>query len=427
MKYTVKKLENKNVEIEITLSAEEWEKELTASYNKNKGKYKVEGFRQGKAPRKFIEKIYGEHIFFEDALSEGFYNNYGKILEKEKDLEPVDAPMLDVKSISEKGAVIVAEIPVKPDVVLKKYKGLGIKKEAQEITDKEINKELKKVQEQNSRLVEAKEDALVKKGDVANIDFSGSIDGKVFDGGTSTGFDLEIGSKSFIDTFEDQLIGLKVNDEKDVVVTFPSEYHAQELAGKEAVFKVKINAIKNKELPKLDDELASNVSEFSTLEDYKKHLKETLTEKAEEKAKIDQENKIIEEILKNMEVEIPHCMIHRELDDMMRDMEYRLMYQGMKLEDYAKYLGTTVEKIRAERHVEAEKSVKVKLALQEIVKLEKLDVSKEEYDAKVKELAKSAKKTIAEYKKMLSEQRINYIKNDILMNKLLNFLVENNG
>ena len=427
MKYTVKKLENKNVQIEITLNAEEWEKELTASYNKNKGKYKVEGFRQGKAPRKFIEKIYGEHIFYEDALSEGFYNNYGKILEKEKDLDPVDAPMLNVKSIDEKGAIIVAEIPVKPDVVLKKYKGLGIKKEVQEITDKEINKELKKVQEQNSRLVEAKEDAVIKKGDVANIDFSGSIDGKVFEGGTSAGFDLEIGSKSFIDTFEDQLIGLKVNDEKDVVVTFPKEYHAQELAGKEAVFKVKINAIKKKELPKLDDELASNVSEFSTLEDYKKHLKETLTEKAEEKAKIDQENKIIEEILKNMEVEIPHCMIHRELDDMMRDMEYRLMYQGMKLEDYARYLGTTVEKIRAERHSEAEKSVKVKLALQEIVKLEKLDVSKEEYDAKVKELAKSAKKTITEYKKMLSEQRINYIKNDILMNKLLNFLVENNG
>ena len=427
MKYTVKKLENKNIQIEITLNAQEWEKELNASYNKNKGKYKVEGFRQGKAPRKFIEKMYGSHVFYEDALSESFYNNYTTILEKEPTIEPVDAPMLDVKSVDEKGAVIVAEITVKPDVVLKKYKGLGIKKEVKEVTDKDVEKELKQVQEQNSRLVEAKEGAVVKKGDIANIDFSGSIDGKVFEGGTSSGFDLEIGSKSFIDTFEDQLIGLKVNDEKDVVVTFPKEYHATELAGKEAVFKVKINAIKNKELPKLDDELASNVSEFSTMEDYKKHLKETLTEKAEEKAKIDQENKIIEEIVKNMDVQVPHCMIHRELDDLMRDLEYRLMYQGMKLEDYAKYLNTTIEKIRAERHSEAEKSVKVRLALQEIIKLEKLDITKEEYDAKVKELAKSAKKTIAEYKKMLSEQRINYIKNDILMNKLLNFLVENNG
>ena len=426
MKYTVKKLENKNVELEISLSKEEWEKELDASYNRNKGKYKVEGFRQGKAPRKFIEKMYGDHIFYEDALSESFYNNYETILSKETSIEPVDAPSLNIKSINEKGVVISAEIVVRPEVELGKYKGLKIAKNVKEVTDEDVEKELKKVQEQNSRLVEAKEGSTIKKGNTANIDFSGSINGKKFDGGTSEGFDLEIGSKSFIDTFEDQLIGLKVGDEKDVKVTFPSDYHASELAGKEAVFKVKINAIKKKELPKIDDELANNVSEFSTLEDYKKHIKETLKEKNEEQAKIEQENKIIDEIVKNMKVDIPHVMIHHELDELMRDMEYRLMYQGLKLEDYAKYLNTTVEEIKHQRHGEAEKAVKVRLALQEIVKNEKLDVTDAEFNAKVEELAKNAKKSTADYKKTMSEQRINYIKNDILMNKLLNFLVENN-
>ncbi len=426
MKYTIKKLEHSNVEIEITLNKEEWEKELDCSYQRNKGKYKVEGFRQGHAPRKMIEKLYGGSVFFEDALTESFYNNYESILKKEKDLEPVDAPSLSLKSLDDKNVVIVAQVPVRPEVQLEKYKGLNIKKEVKEITDKDVDAELKKVREQNSRLVEVEEGSEIKKGHIANIDFSGSIEGKVFDGGTAEGYDLEIGSKSFIDTFEDQLIGLKTGDEKDVNVTFPKEYHVDTLAGKPAVFKVKVNSVKKKELPKLDDAFASDVSEFASLEEYKKHIKETLVEKAEEEAKIAQENKIIDEIVKGMKVEIPKCMIEHELDSLMKDMEYRLMYQGLKLEDYAKYLNTTVEAIRKQRYAEAEKSVKVRLALQEIIKNEKLDVTTEEYNEKIKEMAKTAKKTIADYKKTLSEQRINYIKNDILMNKLLNFLVENN-
>ena len=370
--------------------------------------------------------MYGPTVFYEDALTDAFSRHYADILDKEKDIDPIDAPALSVKSLDEKGVVIEAEIPCVPEVKLKKYKGMGINVEPKKVTDKQVNDELKRVQEEQARLVEVAEGAEVKNGNIVNLNFEGFVDGVAFDGGKAENYDLEIGSKSFIDTFEDQLVGLKAGEEKDVNVTFPENYQVEELKGKPAVFKIKINAIKEKQLPKIDDAFASDVSEFETLAEYKKHIKEHLEEHAVKDAKIATENKIIEEIIKNMEVEIPEVLVESELDNYMSDMDYRLRYQGITLQDYAKYLNITMEQLREERRKEAEKSVKVRLAMQEVLRLEKIEVTNDDVNAKIKELAKSAKKTIKEYKETMSSQSLNYLKNDILMNKLLTFLVESN-
>ena len=424
MKKELKKLENKNMQLTIELDKAEWEALVDESYNKNKGKYKVEGFRAGKAPRKMIEKMYGMEVFFEDAITEGFNRHYIEVLENDKSFEPIDAPELSISRFDEKGITIVAEIPVKPEVKLGKYTGLKISTKAREIKDADVEEELKRVQAQNARLVEVEK--AVENGDIANIDFKGSVDGKYFEGGEAQGFDLTIGSHSFIDTFEDQLVGLKAGDEKDVLVTFPAEYQAKDLAGKKAKFEVKVNAVKTRELPEINDELASNVSEFETLDEYKAHIKEHLAHHAEEDARVQTENKILDKVVETTEVEVPEIMVTRELDAIMQDMEYRLMYQGANLEMYAQYLNTTVEKLREERKADALKSVKIRLALQEILKAEKFDVSEKEVDEYVEKFATRMGKTAEEYKKALNDERLNHIKNEILMKKLLTFLVDNN-
>jgi len=424
MKHTLKKLENKNLQLTLELDLNEWNKLVDESYNKNKGKFKIEGFRAGKAPRKIIEGMYGPEVFFEDAIADGFNRYYNEILDKDKAIEPIDGPELRVEKLDANGIVIVAEIPVKPEVTLGAYTGLNIDVKAKEITDKDVTAELKNVQKQNARLVE-KEGEIVK-GDIANIDFKGSVDGEYFEGGTAEGFDLEIGSKSFIDTFEDQLIGVKAGEEKDVLVTFPKNYHAENLKGKPAKFEVKVNAVKTKELPKIDDEFASNVSEFETLEEYKKHIKEHLEEHAAEDAKIQTENQIIDKILEGMTVDIPNVMVERELDGMMKDMEYRLMYQGATLEQYAEYTNQTVEKIRESGRESAVKSVKIRLALQEIVKKEKIKVTEKDVDKYIADVAKKANKTVEEYKSLFTGERLSYVQNELLMNKLLEFLIKNN-
>lgn len=424
MDYKIKKLEKSMVQINITLSKDEWQKEVEESYTRTRGKYNIEGFRKGKAPRKVIEKMYGENVFYEEALSEGFYKAYMQILSKEPKLEPVDAPSLSVKSLDENGVELEAQVVVKPEVKVNKYKGFDVELTPKKVTKKEIDAEINKVKEQNVRFTEVERAAQI--GDIANINFSGSVDGVKFEGGTSENYDLELGSKSFIEGFEEQLVGLKTGDEKDVEVTFPKEYHAKDLAGKPAIFACKINAVKEKKYPELNDEFASNVSEFETFEEFKQDLEKHLQQHADEHAKIDAENKIIDLILENMEVEVPNAMVENELDNLMKDLEYRLMYQGLNLEAYANYMGTTVEKLRSDKKKDALKSVKIRLALTYILDKEKISVNDEEVNEKIKEMAKSAKKTIKEFKETLTEDRINYLKNDILMNKLLNFLLEKN-
>lgn len=426
MNYTLKKSEGKKnvVELEVVLTAEEWKAEVQDSYNRNKGKYAIEGFRKGKAPRKVIENMYGPNVFYDDAITEGFSKAYSKALAEHDELDPIDAPSLDVKSLDEKGVVIVAYIPVMPEVKMGSYKGLNISVEPKKVTDKDVKAELERVRNQHARLVE--KHGAVENGDIVNIDFKGMMDGVAFDGGTAEGYDLEIGSHTFIEGFEDQLIGANVNDQINVNVKFPENYQATELKGKPAVFEVKVNSVKTKELPELNDAFASDISEFETMEEYKKHVKEHLEQHASEHAKYETENKIIDKIVSDMEVEIPEQLVQHELEHIMQDMEYRLMYQGLRLEDYANYLNTTVEKIKKDKEKDAEKSVKVRLAMQEIMKAEKLNVEKAELDEKIKELAKKSKKTIKEYKESLTDERINHLANDILMNKLLNFLIENN-
>lgn len=424
MKKTLKKLENKNMELTLELDAKEWEAFVEESYNKNKGKYKVEGFRAGKAPRKMIEKAYGFEVFFSDAVADGFNKVYIEILDTDKSFTPIDGPEIRVDKFDENGITIVAEIPVMPEVKLGKYTGLKVNVKPEEVTDKDVELELKRVQNQNTRLVE--KDGTIENGDVANIDFKGSIDGEYFEGGTAEGYDLEIGSHSFIDTFEDQLVGLKTGDTKDVMVKFPENYGAENLAGKPAKFEVKVNAVKVKELPEINDEFASNVSEFETLDEYKKHIKEHLGEHAKEDAKIKTQNEIINKIVEGVECDVPELLAKRELDALMQDMEYRLMYQGASLEAYAEYIGKTVDEIREERKEDAVKSVKIRLALQEILNAEKIDVTDKDIDKYVENIAKKANKSLEEYKSTLTDERLSYIKNELLMTKLLDFLVENN-
>lgn len=424
MNYTVEKLDKNQVKVVLSLDKDEWQAEVESAYNRHKGRYNIEGFRKGKAPRKVIEKVYGENVFFEDALSEGFYKHYYSILQKEPTLLPIDSPKLNILEISSEGVKVEALLINQPEVALKKYKGFGIKSEPRKVNDDEIEVEVKKLLEQNVRLVESAKPAEL--GSIVNIDFEGSINGKVFEGGTSKGYDLELGTKSFIDTFEDQLIGVSAEEEKDVNVTFPTDYGMQEYAGKPALFKVKVNSVKVKEYPEFNDEFISDVTEHETVADYKAGVRLNLEERAVKQAKIDLENKIIEKVLENLEVELPKLLVDQELDHLMQDLEMRLMYQGATLEQYAEYLNTTVEELKEQRRDEAEKSVKVRLALQYIMREENLNVTDEEVEDKIKEMAKSAKKTIKEYKELIDEHRMSHIKNDILMDKLLNFLVDNN-
>lgn len=424
MDYKINKEEKNLVKIDITLSKEEWETEIEQAYIRTRNKYNVEGFRKGKAPRKVIESVYGANVFYEEALSEGFYKAYMDILSKEPTLEPVDAPNLNVKKVDADGVELEATVVVKPDVKVAKYTGFNIVLKKNKVTKEQLEAEMDRVKEQNVRLVEVERE--IKDGDVANINFSGSVDGVKFDGGTSENYDLGIGSHSFIEGFEEQLIGLKAGEDKDVNVTFPTEYHVKELAGKPAVFACHVNAVKEKQYPELNDEFASNVSEYETMAEFKAHMEEHLQEHLDEHAKVDAENEIIDKIVENTEVEVPTQMVDNELDNMMKDMEYRLMYQGLNLEAYANYMGTTVDKIKEDRRPDALKSVKVRLALSYILDKEKITVTDKEFDEKVEEMANSSKKSVKEVKDSLTEDRINYMKNDILMNKLIDFLMEKN-
>lgn len=424
MDYKVEKIKKNVAKIVITLTKEEWQKEVENAYNKNKNRYNVVGFRKGKAPRKVIEKTYGQNVFYEDALSDSFYNYYMEVLNKEPEIVPVEAPKLKVVKADEDGLIVEATIDLQPEVNVKQYTGFNIKVEPKEVTEKDVEAEINRLLEQNVRFVEVERP--VKKDDIVNIDFTGSIDGKKFAGGSSKGYDLEIGSKSFIDNFEDQLIGLNVGDKKDVNVTFPKDYHAKDLAGKSAVFEVKVNSIKEKQYPTLNDAFISDVTEFDTLEEYKKDLFEQLKVQAQENAKFELEGKILDKVLENTEVELPESVIEHEIEHIIRDFEMRLMYQGLTLDAYLNYLNISRKQFEEERREDAIKNVKMSYALQFILNKEGIKLTDEEVNQKIAELAKNAKKSVEEYSKTIDDHRLGHIKNDILMNKLLEFLIKHN-
>lgn len=415
------------VKIDFELNAKEWDDAVNKAYLKNKSKYTIPGFRKGQAPRKMIEAMYGAGVFFDDAFNNAFYDSYQKALEEHEEVYPVDEPKVDIQSLDENGVKFNAVVTVKPQVKLGDYKGIKLEKIEYNVTAGDVKAELNRMREQASRRVEVK-DRAVKDGDIVKLDYSGSINGEKFDGGTATDQELVIGSNTFIPGFESQMIGMNIGETKDITVTFPKDYHAADLAGKDAVFTVTVKGITEKQLPELDDAFAKDVSKFDTLADYKADIKKRLTEQNQNKAKIENQNAIVQKVTDNAEVDIPQCMIDRETDYIIEDMKQRLayMYGGLKFEDYLKYTGSSEEQFRKDRAKEAANNVKTRLTVEAIVKAENIEVTDAEVDEALAKMAESVKKTPEEYKKTVSPQQLNYIKSDILMKKLLDFLMENN-
>ncbi len=424
--YEIVKNEKNEVEVKITINKDEWNSYIEKAYQENKGKFNIQGFRKGSAPRKIIEKNYGESVFYDDALDLAFADEYGKFLSENTALDIIDQPSLQVDKFDETGLVLTAKAPLMPEVTLGEYKGLQIEKYTEELDEKKVEKELNQARERGARFVEAGEDAQAKLGDFVTIDFTGSVDGKEFDGGKAENYRLELGSHSFIDGFEDQIVGMKVGDERDINVTFPADYPAEELKGKPSVFKIVLHKIENKELPELNDEFASNVSEFETLEEYKADIRKHMQETINEHIKRENENRLINKVVENATVDIPNVLIERQLDMFIRDLEMRLSYQGMRIDDYCKYTNTTVETLRSSYRPQAEKAVKTRLVLEQLIKNENLLVTDEELDARLATDAEKYNKLLEDYKKSINDKNLAYIKNDMLMDKVILFLTKNN-
>ncbi len=419
---TVEKVDKNVVSFEFTVSADEFEKGVEKAYRKNVGKINIQGFRKGKAPRKIIERYYGAEIFYEDAVNIVLPDAYDNAV-KENNIFPVDQPEIDIKGEIEKGKDITftAKVTVKPEFELGEYKGVKAQKVTSRVLKKDIEAELEKKREMNSRMVPV-EDRPIEKDDVANIDFEGFCDGVPFDGGKGEGFDLTIGSGQFIPGFEEQLIGKNIGDEVDVNVTFPEEYHAEELKGKPALFKVKINSIKVKELPELDDEFAKDVSEFDTLEDLKKDIKENLSKAGKENAAHKTEENVINAVCDATEIDIPDAMINSQIDKMLRDFDMNMRYQGLNLEQYLKYTGMTVDKMRAQFKDDAAKNVKTSLVLEKVCEAEGIDASEDEINKEYESMAESNGMKIEDIKKYVSEDDV---KETIKARNTIKFLVDN--
>lgn len=424
MNYQVEKKEG-SVKFTFTVSHDEWESEIEQTYLKTKGKYSVPGFRKGHATRKMIENFYGQSVFFDDAINNCVRKGYSKALDENEDIFPVDEPQVDIAKFDDKELVFTVEVVVKPEVQLGKYTGIKLDKVEYTVKQSDVKAELERARERLSRNEEVSDRAL-KNGDTANIDYSGSVDGVKFVGGTAEKQDLVIGSKTFIPGFEEQLIGMNVGDSKDITVKFPEEYHAKDLAGKDAVFAVKLNSITVKVLPELNDAFAQEASKFDTLAEYKEDIKKTLTENAKSRAEAENENNLIKAIVDDAKVEIPDAMIETQLDYIVQDFSYRLSYayRGMKFEDYLKYSGTTMEEFRKDRREEALNTVKTRLTLEAVIKAANIEVSHEDLEAKVKELADQTKKSVEEVK---ASGQLPYIRNEILMTRTMDFLKENNS
>lgn len=424
MKYTVKKQTGKVV-VTFKVTAEEWAAETEAAYQKNKGKYNIQGFRKGHAPRKVLEKMYGEGLFVEDAFQNCVPKLYEEFLDKNASVEPVDRPEIDVVSLDEKGLVFTATVTVKPEVELGEYKGLTIKRNPVEVTDEEIDGEVKAAAEKNARFIEVT-DRAAKSGDEVVIDYSGSVDGKKFDGGTAEKQTLLLGSHTFIPGFEEQVEGMSIGEERDINVKFPDDYHAENLKGKDSVFHIKLHGIRFKELPAIDDEFAKDVSEFDTLADYKKDIEKRISERKNAAADTDAENRLLQMIVDKCKVEIPQCMIETQIDNYIREFQYSLTYQGLKIEDYLKYTNTTMESLRDNYREKSAQAVKTRLVMEAIVKAEKIKCDAKALNKKIKDFAEDIKRDFKEYKESLNERQLGYFENEVITDKLLEMLKKEN-
>ena len=420
MSSTFEKLTSNKVKLNFVVSAEDFDKALATAYSKNVKRFNIPGFRRGKAPRHVIEMHYGPSVFFEDAFDEIFPVVYSEAI-KEHSVEPVDRPELDVTQIEKgKDLIFSVEVFVRPDVVLGDYKNLEAKKVVDEVTDDDVSAEIERARDRNSRFVEVT-DRPAKLDDQVNIDYAGFDRDNQFAGGTAKGQELVLGSGHFIPGFEDQLVGATVGQDVDVNVTFPEEYHEKSLAGKPVVFHVHVNGIREKEVPALDDEFAKDMG-FDTLDEYKADVKANLIKRNEERAETAFENEVVEKAVATCEMDIPNGMVEEAIDNMLRDMEMRLMYQGMKLDDYFKYTGQTREQVREMYREQATERVKTQLALEAIRDAEKIEATEEEIDAEIAKLADSRKKSLEDMKKQLTDGDKEYFKQAATMNKVVEFL-----
>lgn len=423
MSFTVEKLEKNMAKLTIEVSAEEFEKALQKAYDKNKGKIAVDGFRKGKAPRAFVEKMYGAGIFYEDAANFIISEEYPKAAD-ECGLDIVSQPEIDVTQVEKgKAFIFTAEVAVKPEVTLGQYTGLEIEKTDIEVTDDEVKAELDKIRDQNARIV-AVTDRAVEMNDQAVIDFEGFVDGVAFEGGKGTDYALTIGSHSFIDTFEDQLIGKNIGEEVEVNVTFPEEYHAENLAGKPAMFKVTIKEIKVKELPELNDDFAQDVSEFDTIAEYEADVKEGLKLKKANDAKAAKQQKAVDKAVENATMDIPEAMIKTQVNNMVNDYAQRLQMQGLSLEQYIQYMGGDAQGFMESLKPEAERRVKSGLVLEAIAKAENLSVSDEEYEAELQKMADMYKMELDKIKEIIGAREIEQIKGDLLLQKAVELIAD---
>lgn len=423
MSIKVENTENTN-ELKLTFNvpAETFDEGMKKVYAKTAKYFNIKGFRKGKAPMALVEKTYGPEIFYEDTFNEIVPEIFEKEVEENK-LEVVSKPQIDIVQMGKgKELIFTAVVQVKPEVKLGKYKGISLKKVEYKVTDEDINNELNNMANKNSRLVSIENEPVAEK-DIAVIDFEGFVDGVAFEGGKAENHELEIGSKTFIPGFEDQIIGMKIEDEKDINVKFPEEYFSAELAGKDATFKVKLHEIKRKELPELDDEFAKDVSEFDTLEELKNSIKEKLENENANKEKYETEENAIKTVCDATDIEIPSGMIETEVDNMMKDVETRLSYQGLNLKQYLQMVGKSEEDMRKEFEEQAKVSVKSRLVLDAIVKAEKIEASEEEIEEKIKEMAENYGRNADELKN--NQHLINYIKENIVAEKAIKFVVDN--
>ena len=424
MNVKVENIEKNVVQLEIVVDAAKFEEGLRKAFAKNASRFNVPGFRRGKAPRKIVERYYGAEVLYEDAFNIVCPEAYDEAISS-NNIQPVDRPESDIKQIGQgQDLIFTAKLTVKPEVELGQYMGVEVNKVEVNVTDEDVENEIKRTAERNSRIIDI-DDRPLQENDIAVIDFEGFIDGVAFEGGKAENYELTIGSGTFIPGFEDQLIGRNKGDEVDVNVTFPEDYHNKDVAGKPALFKVKINGIKVKELPVIDDEFAKDVSEFDTLEEYKEDVRKKLIKNAEHMAEHELQDNVVAKVVENATVDIPKVMVERHIDNLVSDFDLRLRYQGLDLNKYMEIMGMDTDTFRGQFAQRAENDVKTQLVLEKISKVENVEVTEEEVDNEIKTMAENYRQDVEEFKKHLHDDDIEYIKDNLVMRKTVDLLVKN--
>lgn len=419
----IKQEENK-ITLKLVVEAEEFEKSINKAYNKMKSRFNIPGFRKGKAPRKIIETHYGVGVFYEEAINQCFPDAYEEALQELK-IDPIDRPEIDIEEINKgEDVVFTAIVEVMPEFIVDNYKGIEVEKKEYNVQEEDIENQLKSMQDKNARMIEVN-DRPVKVDDLVIIDYKGFVDGEAFEGGSAEKQSLTIGSGQFIPGFEEQLVGKNIGEEVEVKVTFPEEYKAENLAGKAATFNVTIHEIKEKELPVIDDEFAKDVSEFDTLEELRVDIKNKLEEQANNKAEKELRNSVVENVVSKVEISLPDVLVERQIDSMLKDFEYQLSYQGLNLEYYYQMSGTKEEDIRNQMRDDAINRLKSQLVLEKIAEVEKIDATEEELQGELEKIAKQYNQELDKFKSTLREEDLNYFKENIIIKKTIDLLVEN--